>query len=169
MRFHLIDYHLRKKLEIPTLLDQTIDHRTTHAEANPGNPGRSHVVDNITNHEHDVIKTMQIQGPLVRPNKSDDSWEPLSSLPSNKIIAYHKRIDILLPSSLEDSSNGQIPFNKLWVNNAWALTKIREELRLRYVRESIRKAKNRSKATKKYASPSQCIPLSEKEKRGKIQ
>ena len=115
----MIRYHERCNLPLPINIDTSIDDAITkesHAndvEINkltaeqPANTRRvNDVIEKLTKHSFDNENNWSYLVHWYDTDNSHDTWEPLSTLPRNAIVAYHKRKGIPLPSSINHALNG---------------------------------------------------------------
>ena len=109
-RSHVVAYHQTNNLELPARLDDTIDDlEPGHASYQDAQdePGHPHVIDDIVDHRVDEhTSDLQYKVRWFDSPSTDDTWEPLSSLPRNKIIAYHRRNGIPVPASINEAVDG---------------------------------------------------------------
>ena len=103
-RSHVVQYHARKRLGMPNNIDTTIADREA-TNKTPTGMAEQHVIGTILNHDNKKGNWTY----LVRwygQHPSADSWEPLSRLPRNKLIAYHKREQLKLPDEIDKAIIG---------------------------------------------------------------
>ena len=117
-RSHVIDYHERNGMAIPEVLEQSIDdspmisdftesdERSRCTQYHIGNRRTSDVIDSII--DDTVDDESQTRRYRVRwyADGEDDSWELMSSLPRNAIIAYHNRKQTPLPVDIDSAISG---------------------------------------------------------------
>ena len=94
------DVNIKKEL--------AINAETTQAtEEQSGNTRRVNAVfEKLLKHSFDNEDNWSYLVHWYDTDNSHDTWEPLSSLPRNAIVAYHKRNQIPLPTSINHARNG---------------------------------------------------------------
>ena len=87
-------------------LNAAMDDRETSNDETP-NPmeEEEHAIDSIINHGKKGEKWTYLVLWYGR-DSSEDSWEPLSKLPRNKIVVYHKRESISLLDNVDQAMIG---------------------------------------------------------------
>ena len=118
-RSHVIRYHERGNIPLPANINTSIDDvnikkelainaETTQAtEEQSGNTRRvNDVIEKLLKHSFDNEDNWSYLVHWYDTDNSHDTWEPLSSLPRNAIVAYHKRNQIPLPTSINHARNG---------------------------------------------------------------
>ena len=115
-RSHVIRYHERYNLPLPSNIDASIDDAITeksHAEINnptakqPANARRvNDVIEKLIKHSFDNESNWSYLVHWYDTDNAHDTWEPLSSMTRNAIVAYHKWKGIPLPSSINHALNG---------------------------------------------------------------
>ena len=104
-RSHVFNYHKKKRLNMPKILNTTIDDRETNIEETPNYMAEEeHVIDSIVNHDKKGENWTYLNH-WDGQDPSDDSWEPLSKLPRKKVVTYHKRRRLSLPEDIDQSIN----------------------------------------------------------------
>ena len=115
----MIRYHEKCNIPLPNNIDTSIDDASTkedHAinaetieptEEQSGNTRRvDDVIEKLTKHSFDNEDNWSYLVHWYDTDNSHDTWEPLSSLPRNAIVAYHKRKQIPLPTSINHAQDG---------------------------------------------------------------
>ena len=117
-RSHVIDYHERNGMAMPEDLEQSIDdspmindltesdERSRYTQDHIRNRRTSDVIDSII--DDTVDNESQTRRYRVRwyAEGEDDSWELMSSLPRNAIIAYHNRKQKPIPVNIDSAISG---------------------------------------------------------------
>ena len=118
-RSHVIRYHKKGNIPLPVNIDTSIDdvnikkeHATNAETTQPteeqsGNTRRiNDVIEKLMKHSFDNEDNWSYLVHWYDTDNSHDTWEPLSSLPRNAIVAYHKRKQIPLPTSINHARDG---------------------------------------------------------------
>ena len=114
----MIDYHERNGIEISEDLRQSIDDSPMISDLTESDEGLRYTQDHIRNRRtSDVIDSIiddtvdnesQTRRYRVRwyAEGEDESWELMSSLPRNAIIAYHNRKQTPIPVDIDSAISG---------------------------------------------------------------
>ena len=115
----MVAYHGANRLALPKEIDVTIDdtkdvssttdtgQRTEIAKQPVQLRHISDVIDRLNDHSYNRdTNAWSYRVHWYDLDDTHDSWEPLSNLPRNMIIAYHKRRDIPIPDTIDLAIQG---------------------------------------------------------------
>jgi hypothetical protein len=119
-RSHVMAYHESKGLPLPENLEATIvdvDNTSATADEPTDKPTTArqpasqrpvnNVIDEIFDHSFNPErKAWSYRIHWYDLDHSHDSWEPLSNLPRNLIVAYHRRLELPLPADIDEAQHG---------------------------------------------------------------